>query len=212
MLDEMATTVDALSLTNLGTFMLWGEVSEDMSYGACEFLIKSNVLFNKGDTVTLFINSPGGNVTDGQAIIDIMNCSKIDVATRAFGQIASMAVSIFVAGAHGKRIMAPNCEVMTHQFSAMLQGKAHELVAVRKMHDDLEGRFLRHFTQNTKMTEKQVKAVLFGPSDTYLTAQECLKFGICDAVMDPWDLHFDAKVAAPPVTKLVRGSRTKKEK
>lgn len=209
MTDDIPTTVDALSLTNLGTFMLWGEINEDMSYGTCEYLIKSNIIFNRGDTVTLFINSPGGSVSEGQAIIDLMESSRVDVATRAIGQIASMGVSIFVAGTAGKRVMSKNCEVMTHQFSTMMYGKAHELMAVRKMHDDLEARFIKHFTRHTKMTERQVKEVLFGPSDTYLTAKECLAYGICDAIMDPWDLKFDS--STPKAPKSSKVPKTKEE-
>ena len=212
---SIGNTIDSISLQNIGTFMLWGDIDEESSYYACEFLIKSNIIFDSNENVTLFINSGGGAVSDGQAIIDVMETSNINIATRAIGQIASMAVSIFIAGTPGMRVMSKNCEVMTHQFTSYLEGKAHELVAVRQSHDNLEDRFIRHFIKHTKMSERNVRDILLGPSDRYLTAQECLKYGICDAVTDPWDFAGNhaksAKTARKkPVRKTTKTTKTTK--
>jgi ATP-dependent Clp protease protease subunit len=178
--------LDNISLTNLGAYMLFEEIHEDSALRLCEYLLKANMICDPNDTLTLFINSGGGSVTDGWAIIDVMETSRVDISTVALGCIASMAVLIFVAGTKGKRVMAPKTAVMTHQFSTAFWGKQHELVAARKFHDTLEKQFIDHFVRHTKMTEKQIREILLKPSDTWLTAEECLKLGICDAIRDPW--------------------------
>lgn len=184
---QEVTLLDNISLTNLGAYMLFDEVNEESAYHLCEYLLKANMICSHDDTLTVFINSGGGSVTDGWAIIDVMETSKIDISTVALGCIASMAVLIFVAGAKGKRIMTEKTAVMTHQFSTAFYGKQHELIAARKFHDTLEQQFIEHFLRHTKMTEKQIRDVLLRPSDTWLTAEECLKYGICDEIRNPFD-------------------------
>lgn len=178
--------LDNISLTNLGAYMLFDEINEESSYQLCEYLLKANIICDPKDTLTLFINSGGGSVTDGWAIIDTMETSRVGLSTVAMGCIASMAVLIFVAGTKGKRIMTPKCAVMTHQFSTAFYGKQHELMAARTFHDTLEKQFIDHFVRHTKMSAKQVKDILLKPSDTWLTPEECLKLGICDEIRNPW--------------------------
>jgi ATP-dependent Clp protease protease subunit len=204
---QEVTLLDNISLTNLGAYMLFEDINEDSALELCEYLLKANIICNPTDVLTLFINSGGGSVTDGWAIIDIMESSRIDISTVAIGCIASMAVLIFVAGAKGKRIMTPKTAVMTHQFSTAFWGKQHELIAARKFHDTLEKQFIDHFVRHTKMTAKQVRDVLLKPSDTWLTPEECLAYGICDAVRDPWG---DEEKAAKPKAKKAAKSKAKK--
>ena len=203
---QEVTLLDNISLTNLGAYMLFDEVNEESAYHLCEYLLKANLICNQDDTLTVFINSGGGSVTDGWAIIDVMETSKLDISTVALGCIASMAVLIFVAGAKGKRIMTEKTAVMTHQFSTAFYGKQHELIAARKFHDTLERQFIDHFLRHTKMTEKQIRDVLLRPSDTWLTAEECLKYGICDEIRNP----FDRSEAAPKQKKSSRKKTSSK--
>lgn len=207
------TLLDSISLTNLGTYMFFEEVSEESSLDLCEYLIKANLVLHPKDTLTLFLNSPGGSCTDGWAIIDLMEMSKVDIQTVAVGCIASMAVPIFIAGTKGKRIMTPHAAIMTHQFSTVLWGKSHELIAARKFHDHLDQQFIDHFLRHTKMTEKQIREVLMRPSDTWLTPEECLDYGICDEIRNPWETEEELAAvktkakkpkAAKPLAKKVK--------
>jgi ATP-dependent Clp protease protease subunit len=200
--------LDNISLTNLGAYMLFEDINEDSSYRLCEYLLKANMICDPNDTLSLFINSGGGSVTDGWAIIDVMESSRINISTVAMGCIASMAVLIFVAGNPGMRIMTPKTAVMTHQFSTAFWGKQHELIAARKFHDTLETQFIEHFVRHTKMTEKQVREILLKPSDTWLTAQECLKLGICDAIRDPWEVE-DVPVKKKPAKPKAKKPKAK---
>jgi len=193
--------LDNVSLTNLGAYMLFDEIHEESSLHLCDYLLKANMICDPSDALTLFINSGGGSVTDGWAIIDVMEASRIRIQTVAMGCIASMAVPIFIAGTKGMRIMTPRTSVMTHQFSTAFWGKAHELIAARKFHDTLERQFIDHFLRHTKMSEKQIRDVLLRPSDTWLTPQECLKFGICDEIRDPWDVPEEPKAKKPKKVK-----------
>jgi ATP-dependent Clp protease protease subunit len=96
----------------------------------------------------------------------------------------SMGVLLLAAGHKGKRRLTKNSEVMAHQFAASFYGKQHELMATSRALKLLENRFKRHFLNHTKMTEQQIKDIVFAPSDRYLTPSECKKFGICDEVID----------------------------
>lgn len=183
---QQIATLDNVSLTSMGVYMLFDEINDTSAKAACEFLLKSNLLFPSENVITLFINSPGGSVTDGWAIIDVMETSHVGIQTVGIGEIASMGATIFVAGDKGRRVLSKNAAVMTHQFAAYLYGKAHEMVAARKFHDKLENQFIQHFVKNTKMTAKQVRDILLRESDTWLEPKECLKYGMCDIVSDPW--------------------------
>jgi len=205
---QQVATLDNVTLTSMGVFMLFDEINENTSRATCDFLLKANLLFPSNNVMTIFINSPGGNVVDGWAIIDVMETSHIGIQTVGIGEIASMGALIFVAGDKGRRILSRNSYMMTHQFAGYLSGKAHEMVAARKFHDKLENQFIKHFVKHTKMNAKQVRDILLRESDTWLEPKEALKYGLCDVVSDPWkELRNQAIAAASP--KKVRN--TKKE-
>lgn len=172
-----------ISLESLGCHLIFGEVNEDSMKDAITFILKSNQL-NHQDEVTLFINSMGGNCTDGFALIDLMDISRLPVRTIASGSICSMGVLIACAGYKGRRVMTRNTEVMAHQFAWYSEGKYHELMSQHKAQEYLAHQFLQHFSRHSTMSTPQIKDVLFGPSDRWLTPQECKKFGLVDIIID----------------------------
>lgn len=176
--------IDAVSLQSMGSHLLFGEINEITSYRTIEFLIKSNMILDRNIPLTFFINSPGGAVSDGFAIIDVMKTSRLKIQTVSTGMIASMGVLIAAAGTKGMRIITKNTEVMAHQFSGYAFGKRHELVAQNTMYERLEKQFFQFFKNNTKMSEKQIKDILFSPSDRWLTPKECVKYGIVDEISE----------------------------
>ncbi len=190
--------MELISLSSFGTYMLFDEINDMSAKSACEFILKSNLLFTDKDVMTMFINSPGGCVSDGFAIIDMMEASKVNIATKVVGEASSMGSMIFVAGTKGMRMMSPNSVLMSHQFSAYAVGKEHELNAVGRYHEIISEQIQQHLVKNTNMSLKQVKDILLGPSDNYLTANECKKYGICDVVTgNIWD----KEPAKKPATK-----------
>ncbi len=173
-----------VSLEFLGGHLLFGEIDVETVREASGFIIKSNQLMDKSRDLTLFINSQGGSVYDGFALIDLMGISKHDINTIGIGNLMSTAVLIFTAGTPGKRILTKNTTIMAHQFSSSADGKFHEIMASYKADIQLRAQFVYHFKMTTKMSEKQIADVLFGPSDRYLTPTECKKYGICDKIVD----------------------------
>lgn len=130
--------------------------------------------------IQLYINSPGGSVTDGMAIYDTMQYVKCDVSTICIGMAASMGAFLLSSGTKGKRIALPNAEVMIHQPSAGTQGK------VTDMEIDVEHvlRIKRHLNellaQNTGKPVEQVAADT--ERDHWLTAEEAKEYGLIDQV------------------------------
>lgn len=179
-------SIDMVSLSSLGAYMFFEEVDSDTVKPLCEFIIKSNFVFEKDVPLTIFLNSPGGSAYDGWSAIDMMESSRLKICTVGVGLIASMAAVMFTAGTPGMRIMTPNAYMMTHQFSDCMEGKFHELVAHREHHDDLHDKFVSHFVKRSKMTAKQVNDILLGKTDKMLSPKECLKYGLCDIVKQPW--------------------------
>lgn len=174
---------EAISLASLGAHLLFGEIEENASYRACDFIIKSNMILDV-DSLTLLINSPGGAVSDGFAIIDTMETSRIPIQTVGVGLIASMGVLVASAGSKGSRIITKNTEIMAHQFSSLVHGKYHDLVASQKFHQKLETQFINHFRKHSSMSDKQIRDIMFSPSDRWLSPAEAKKFGLCDIVSE----------------------------
>ena len=189
---------DDITLESLGAHMFFGAVDETTSHAACDFILKSNLYHKEPKPLTMFFNTCGGECSEGFAVIDLMETSRLPIATVGIGQIASMGVLLVSAGAKGMRTMTKNSEVMAHQFAGYFSGKQHELIATQHAFDLLERRFFRHFLRHSTMTEKQIRSVLFGPSDRYLTPLECKKFGLVDRIVDHVDLP-----RRPPTKKRV---------
>ena len=185
-MENQTIPFEQFSLQNIGAYMLFKEINEDTSNDLCEFIIKANYVFPEDQPITVLINSPGGSVYDGFGIVDLMECSKLKVATVAVGIVASMGAVIFTAGHKGERTMTRNSYIMTHQFYKWGGGRYHELVASRQHEDEIHKRIISHFIKYSKMNEKQVNDILLNPADRYIEAKEALKYGLCDRIQDPW--------------------------
>lgn len=178
--------IDSISLQSLGAYMLFDEIDNETARDLCEFIIKANYIFDSKQDLTILVNSPGGQMYDGYAVIDLMETSRLKIKTVGIGMIASMAALITTAGSKNMRTMTKNAFVMTHQFSTQMEGKYHEVIATRKHDDDLHDKCIKHFLKYTTMTKKQIKDVILGSSDKWLTAKEALKYGMCDRIENPW--------------------------
>lgn len=181
-------SLDAISLTSVGAYLLFDEINELSARGAVDFILKANVVM-EDMPLTLFVYSGGGDVTAGNAIINTMEMSRLPISTVAIGCVASMGLFISVAGTKGLRKITPNTLVMSHQFSSGFWGKQHELIAARTLHDQLERAAVAHFVRHSNMSANQVRDVLLGPSDRWLTATECLKYGLVDKICSPWEIE-----------------------
>jgi len=131
--------------------------------------------------IHLYINSPGGSVTDGMAIYDTMQYIKCDVSTICVGMAASMGAFLLSAGTKGKRIALPNAEIMIHQPSAGTQGQITDMAIHLKRLETIKKRMNRIMAENTGRSIEEVTAAC--ERDNFMSAEEALDFGIIDQVI-----------------------------
>lgn len=131
--------------------------------------------------IKLYINSPGGSVYDGLAIIDTMNYIKPDVQTIGIGLQASMGAMLLSCGAKGKRFILPNARVMIHQPSSGTEGKITDQEIALKEGIYLKKRLAEIFAENTGKDLKQVEKDM--DRDNWMSAEEALAYGIVDEVI-----------------------------
>ena len=132
--------------------------------------------------IQLYINSPGGSVTDGMAIYDTMQYVKCDVSTICIGLAASMGAFLLAAGTKGKRLALPNAEIMIHQPSAGTQGQITDMALHLKRLEVVKSRMNRILAENTGKSVEQVTADC--ERDNFMTAQEALEYGLIDKVIE----------------------------
>lgn len=131
--------------------------------------------------IYLYINSPGGSVTAGLAILDTMNHIKPDVSTICVGIAASMGAILLSAGAKGKRFVLPNSEVMIHQPLGGIEGQASDIAISAQHILRTRDNLYRILSKNTGKTVPQVEKD--ADRDNWMNADEAKKYGIVDEVM-----------------------------
>ncbi|MDO4978773.1 MAG: ATP-dependent Clp protease proteolytic subunit [Candidatus Saccharibacteria bacterium] len=131
--------------------------------------------------IKLYINSPGGSVYDGLAIIDTMNFISPDVQTIGIGLQASMGAMLLSSGAKGKRFVLPNSRIMIHQPSSGTEGKITDQEIALKEGIFLKKRLAEIFAKNTGKSLAQVEKDM--DRDNWMSAEEAKKYGIVDEVI-----------------------------
>ena len=132
--------------------------------------------------VHVYINSPGGSVSDGMAIYDTLNFLQCEVVTYCLGMAASMSTVLLAAGTKGKRYALPNSRVMIHQPSGGAGGQtsdisiaAKEILRWRRTINEI---LSKHSGQSIEQLEKD------SDRDNYMTAQEAMDYGLVDEVIE----------------------------
>ncbi|WEV40448.1 ATP-dependent Clp endopeptidase proteolytic subunit ClpP [Lactobacillus sp. ESL0684] len=160
--------------------MLSGEVNDDMANSIIAQLLFLDAQDNTKD-ISLYINSPGGVVTSGLAIMDTMNFIKSDVSTIATGMAASMASLLLTSGTKGKRFALPNATVLIHQPSGGAQGQQTEIqiaaTEILKTREKINQ--ILHETTGQPLEKIQQDT----ERDNYLSAQEAKDYGLIDEIM-----------------------------
>ena len=135
--------------------------------------------------IFLYINSPGGSVTDGMAIYDTMQYIKCDVSTICMGMAASMGAFLLSSGAKGKRIALPNSEIMIHQpliSGGGITGQITDIKIRSQYFQRMKDRLNRILSENTG---KDYETVCRDTErDNFMTAQEALEYGLIDKVFN----------------------------
>jgi len=131
--------------------------------------------------IFLYINSPGGSVTDGLAIFDTMNYVQPPVSTICIGQAASMAAILLAAGAKGKRQALPNSRIMMHQPLGGIEGQASDIEIYAKETLHIKERTHAILAELTGQTLERIR------KDTdrnfFMSPQEALEYGLIDDIL-----------------------------
>jgi ATP-dependent Clp protease protease subunit len=132
--------------------------------------------------ISLYINSPGGSVTDGLAIYDTMQYVRSDVATICLGLAASMAQFLLCSGAPGKRYALPHSRILMHQPHGQAQGQAADIAIQAEQIVYLKRMMAERIAFHTGQTIERIEAD--SDRDRWFTAQEGLEYGFIDKVID----------------------------
>ncbi len=149
-------------------------------------LVVAQLLFLEAEDpdkdIMLYINSPGGSITDGMAIFDTMNYIKCDVSTICMGMAASMGAFLLAGGTKGKRFALPNAEIMIHQPLGGAKGQATDIQITAEHIIRIKKRM------NTMMAEFTGQSYETICNDTerdnYMTAEEALAYGLIDKIIE----------------------------
>ena len=165
-------------------------LGEDVNSTTASLVIAQMLFLESEDPdkeIYFYINSPGGSVTDGLAIVDTMNYIKCPVSTFCLGLAASFGAVLLANGEKGKRFATPNSEILIHQpliggQGGGISGQATEI----KIHADHMIRTREKL--NKLLSEKTGQSIETIERDTerdhYMTAQEALEYGLIDGIMD----------------------------
>ncbi len=163
-------------------------LGEDVNSASASLVVAQLLFLESEDPdkeISLYINSPGGSITDGMAIVDTINYIKCPVSTICVGMAASMGAVLLASGAKGKRFATPNAEILIHQpliGGGGLSGQTTEI----KIHADHMVRTREKLNkllsdrtgQSLETIEKDTER------DNYMTAEEALKYGLIDGILD----------------------------
>lgn len=136
---------------------------------------------NPDEDIQMFINSPGGHITDGMAILDTMNYIKCDVSTIAVGLAASMGSFLLANGAKGKRFALPNSKIHIHQPLGGVSGQASDIAIEAQEILKIRESLYKMLAKQTGKTIKQIEKD--ADRDKYFTAQEAKEYGLIDKVI-----------------------------
>ena len=133
------------------------------------------------DDISIYINSPGGEITSGLAIYDTMNFIKSNVKTICIGLAASMSAFLLSSGTKGKRYALKNSEIMIHQPLGGIQGKATDIKIGAEHILKLKDKINKILAKNTKQHINKI--IKDTECDNFMDANEALKYGLIDEII-----------------------------
>ena len=166
-------------------------LSEDVNSASASLVVAQLLFLESEDPdkeISLYINSPGGSITDGMAIVDTINYIKCPVSTICVGLAASMGAVLLASGTKGRRFATPNAEILIHQpliGGGGLSGQTTEIKIhadhMVKTRDKLNKLLSERTGQNLETIVRDTER------DNYMTAEEALKYGLIDEIMEKRD-------------------------
>ena len=158
---------------------LSGEINDDTANTVVSELLYLDSI-NHND-ISLYINSPGGSITSGMAIMDTMNFIKSNVSTICVGLAASMGAFLLSCGEKGKRYILPNAEVMIHQPLGGANGQATEIKIAAERILKLKDKLNKLLANNTNQNINKIQ--IDTERDYFMNANDALEYGIVDKIL-----------------------------
>ncbi len=162
-------------------------LSEDVNHATASLVIAQMLFLESEDPdkeISFYINSPGGSITDGMAIVDTMNYIKCPVNTICIGLAASMGAVLLAAGTKGKRMATSNAEIMIHQplISGGLSGQTTEIKINADHMIKTREKLNKFLSEKTGQSLEKIEADT--ERDNFMTAEEALQYGLIDEILD----------------------------
>ena len=181
--DEVSDKNPSDALRETGIYVFMDEVSHETIKPIIEWVLYENyVAVHRKKELLLMICSEGGDLSACFALIDTMRASQIPIKTVGLGLIASCGLLIFISGTKGRRILTPNTSILSHQFYAGTEGKAHDLFATMREFELTNRRILEHYKQCTGLDEQTIMTQLLPAQDVWLDHDAALKLNLCDEI------------------------------
>lgn len=186
MSDEVEYQEHSTALQNeRGMYVLMGGIDDDSVKPVIEWILHENhIVKTKKPELTLMICSEGGSLSSAFALIDVMRSSTVPIKTVGLGEISSCGLLIFMAGTIGMRVLTDNTSILSHQFSWGAEGKSHELFSKVREFELTEQRMINHYRRCTRQDDDTIRKWLLPAHDVWLSAEEALNLGLCDAIAD----------------------------
>ena len=159
--------------------LITGEINDSLASTVVAQLLYLDSI-NHND-ISIYINSPGGSVTEGMAIYDTMNFIKSDCITICMGIAASMGAFLLSSGAKNKRYILPNAEVMIHQPLGGCEGQASDIKITADHILKTRDRLNKILSENTNQPLNKIK--IDTERDNYMDANEAVKYKIVDKII-----------------------------
>lgn len=159
---------------------IYGEITDEMAASVTAQLLTLDAA-NPGKDIQLYINSPGGSVTAGLAIYDVMRTLKSDVCTVACGLAASMGAFLLAAGCNGKRTALKHTQIMLHQVLGSASGQAVDVEIAAKNLMKMRKTINNCLSSFMGIPAEKIESLC--DRDYWLTAEEARNIGIIDKVI-----------------------------
>ena len=170
------------TLEDHGILYLTGAITPESSEALARAILLAN-LKGRHQRLQLIVNSPGGDVGAGFALLDVMEWSAIPIYTVGLGQVASMGLLVLMAGAKGHRVVSPRTSLLSHRMWWLGAGTHAEHMAARREEDRSHERIVDHYLRHTALESRDdVLKHLLRDTDVWLDAEEAVRFGVVDRV------------------------------
>jgi ATP-dependent Clp protease protease subunit len=172
------------------SIMFVGEVNEQRAADLISALLVLSQTKDKGqeraDDIKLYISTYGGSADEMFGIYDVMNFCKqfCDIQTIGLGKVMSAGTLLLSAGTKGKRKLGKHCRVMIHSVNGGQVGDLHNLQNELEQTVALQDSYIQAMSDETRMTKKQIQALINKKVNIYLTAEEAIEKGLADEVVN----------------------------